>query len=82
MWSAKGQAVKEGNSEGSTELWKPNRTGTPDSMLQTAGYVDLLAPIMGVTHMAVKEKGSNIRDALFWILWLTQWRFGAFTLTW
>lgn len=40
MWSAEGQAVKEGNSEGSTELWKPNRAGTPDSMQQTAGYVE------------------------------------------
>ena len=30
--------------------------------------------------MAVKEKGSDIRDGLFWIQWLTQWRSGAFTL--
>lgn len=36
--SAEGQAVKEGNSDGSTELRKPNPAGTPDFVRQTAGY--------------------------------------------
>lgn len=27
-WSAEGQAVKEGKSEGSTEFWEPNPAGT------------------------------------------------------